>query len=301
MSKPSLPTLPRTTHTDHPPWASQTMATTAPVLVAALALLAGTPDELAKRFAHHYEGPARASLAQSISPARSHSPPVGSVEPAGAQPLWPQMVHMSLTGRPGEAVIEWVSGAPPNSSVVQLSAEPGCCDSPECPCFPCACSYDHALILSPHADLRSLPTDWCWRRNHTGQKKGTGAETGKLLQNVTEFAATDWFYSGMPRTPQGEPAFNARDAAVAKDIDQRFMDVEANPAALNYTLHQALVTTTACRRLFSLACVSHTNAAAPDHRPRPRPDLLLPRRLIRGPLAGRRQGWRGDGACRRLV
>ena len=132
------------------------MATTAPVLVAALALLAGTPDELAKRFAHHYEGPARASLAQSISPARSHSPPVGSVEPAGAQPLWPQMVHMTLTGRPGEAVIEWVSGAPPNSSVVQLSAEPGCCDSPECPCFPCKCSSGRALILSPRADLRSF-------------------------------------------------------------------------------------------------------------------------------------------------
>ena len=148
---------------------------------------------------------------------------------------------------------------------------------------------------------RCYCADWCWRRNHTGEKKGTGAETGKLLQDVTEFAATDWFYSGMPRTPQGEPAFNARDAAVAKDIDQRFMDVEANPAALNYTLHQALVTTTACRRLFSLACVPHTNAAAPGHRPRPRPDILLPRRLIRGPLAGRRQGRRGDGACRRLV
>ena len=68
----------------------------------------------------------------------------------------------------------------------------------------------------------------------------------------------------MPRTPQGEPAFNARDAAVAKDIDQRFMDVEANPAALNYTLHQALVTAATCRRLFSLACVSLTRMPLPQ-------------------------------------
>ena len=101
--------------------------------------------------------------------------------------------------------------------MVQISDEPGCCDTVHCGCFP----Y------------------WCWRRNQTGLPKGTPPTQGKLLQNVTNFTATDWFRSAMPREVEtGLPA-----PEVATIAAQRlWMDTERNPAILNYTMHQALVT-----------------------------------------------------------
>eukprot|EP01047_Picozoa_sp_COSAG01_P031281 COSAG01_NODE_2213_length_8163_cov_18.627327_9_plen_193_part_00 len=146
------------------------------------------------RFREHYEGPPRSSLSQSLSPSvAKHGTPLTRTG-AGSQPLWPQQIHMSLTGRPGEAVIEWVSGAPDGTSMVQISDEPGCCDNDlfagkggasnlgrPCPCFP----Y------------------WCWRRNfsYTTSSKATRkiAGNGALLQDVRNFTATDWFRSAMPR------------------------------------------------------------------------------------------------------
>ena len=197
------------------------------------------------RFAEHYEGVPRTSLLQSLSPAREMigDPPSTTTgrqlqenhqwRGAGTQPVWPQMVHMALTGRPGEVVIEWVSGAPEGTSVVEVSDEPGCVDSkPNCACFP----Y------------------WCWRRNQSAcladpicrnNTKGGGAEGGPLLQNVTRYPATEWFHSAMPRDPKtGAPLCEtaADPQSACLQADGKFMDTVSYAAALNYSLHQAVVT-----------------------------------------------------------
>ena len=64
------------------------------------------------------------------------APPAAGSLGAGAQPLWPEQIHITYTGRPGEHVVEWVSGAPRGTSMVQISDEPGCCDTLHCGCFP---------------------------------------------------------------------------------------------------------------------------------------------------------------------
>ena len=224
-----------------------------PVLAAAAApgtALAGGAEGAARararRWGEHYQGPPRGSLAQSLSPSlvAGPLPPIGPPAPGStrggtSQPIWPQQIHMSVTGVPGEAVIEWVSGAPRGSSMVQISDEPGCCDSLHCGCFP----Y------------------WCWRRNQTGMRKGADPTLGPLIQNVTNYTATDWFGSAMPRdVATGEPA-----GGVASVGEQRaWMDTAANPAVLNYTLHQVRVASR------SISPRWEYNSISPAH-PRVRP------------------------------
>eukprot|EP01051_Picozoa_sp_SAG22_P017716 SAG22_NODE_2801_length_2199_cov_2.029524_2_plen_391_part_00 len=117
--------------------------------------------------------------------------------------------------------------------MVEVSDEPGCVDSkPNCACFP----Y------------------WCWRRNQSAcladpvchnSTKGGPSQGGPLLQNVTRYPATEWFHSAMPRDPKtGVPLCEtAADSQTAcLEADGKFMDTATNAAALNYSLHQALVT-----------------------------------------------------------
>ena len=69
--------------------------------------------------------------------------------------------------------------------------------------------------------------------------RSTIRKVGPLLQNVTNFTATDWYSSAMPRDPAtGDP----RPEAATVPLQRGYMDTSMNPAALNYTLHQALVT-----------------------------------------------------------
>jgi hypothetical protein len=157
--------------------------------------------------------------------------------------VWPEQIHMALTGRPGEAVIEWVSSAPPGTSQVELSDEVGCDDarftapdgsSMKCPCFPFACWRQNYTCAAPERQTEGA----CAAPHCAWQPVGRRC-VGSLFQNVSAFEATDWFGSAMPRDPAtGEPTAQAATAAQQR----RWMDEPRNPAALNYTLHQALVT-----------------------------------------------------------
>ena len=90
----------------------------------------------------HEALPTPTGLAEAMRASRSRAagpfsgPPAAGSVPVGQIPMWPEQIHQSVTGRPGEHVIEWVSGAPRGTSMVQISDEPGCCDSVHCGCFP---------------------------------------------------------------------------------------------------------------------------------------------------------------------
>ena len=173
--------------------------------------------------------------------------------------VWPEQIHMSITGLPGEAVIEWVSSAPVGTSAVEISDRQGCCDASftppagppmKCPCFPFSCwrqNFTCATLASEAACTATTGSSGCtWVRKAAvvngssgeGHSVTTGRCVGPLWQNVTTIRATDWFGSAMPRNASnGEPQEH-----VAGVSEQRlWMDEPSNPAAQNYTLHQALV------------------------------------------------------------
>ena len=131
---------------------------------------------------------------------------------------YPEQIHLSLTGKPGEMVIDWISSAPPGTATVLYSEQPWLgvpledeCASlnrtgpPQCeppnvpqphgkppvPACCCGCNPNSARPEGWSGCAWSNQTASCksFIKNVTAQDVGTSAEMGETLANYTLHSA----------------------------------------------------------------------------------------------------------------
>jgi hypothetical protein len=129
---------------------------------------------------------------------------------------YPEQVHLSLSGKPGEMVIDWVSSAPPGTAMVQHSSRPwqgkplnaACaslnrtgppkCNPPNVPCAPgdcaaccCGCNPNSAHSRGWSGCQWNNQSDSCenFIHNTSAMDVGTSKEMGETSANYTLHSA----------------------------------------------------------------------------------------------------------------